>query len=1042
MEGAIELPGEAAPLTPQEVLMALKSASSHQQNLIRSGTQQMQAWEGRPGYYSLLQSAFLDTSLPTDIRYLAVIQLKNGMDKYWRKGVAKCIQKAEKEEMRSKLLEGGMAEANVQLALQNALVISKIARIEYPNDWPDVLTSLIALMRVASESNQLRLQRGLLILLQVVKELASARLRKSQTALQSVTPEIVFFLSNIYTQKVNQWYGFLTSGGDDEGGAMDAMDSSLLALKILRRLLIAGYKYPAHDKDVQELWGHSQLQFGQLFGMISHEPPLISSPAKDLVEKHLLQLSKLHLEMAKTHASSFAALPNSVELARGYWSLIEKYGEAYGSSTFTSKTDADADDEDGRHVLEKLALKGLSLLRSCLQMVFRPKLSFVYRSAEIKEAEKGLIDVIKFQLLTDELVSQMASVIVTKFFIFRQADLEAWNEDPYEWEIREDAGGDGWEFEVRPCSEKLFMDLVINYKHLLAQPLLSFFQSVTGTDNGDIVAKDSVYTAMGIAAPVLSDSFDFDSFLASTLVNDVHKTSPEYKVLRRRIAILIGQWVTIKISVANRPLVYEIFKHLLNPADSVNDQVVRVTAARHLKSAVDDFSFEIEPFLPFAEEFLHRLMGLIRELSHAETQLAVLETIRVIFIRLELQATPFADEIVSLLPDLWTASGEEHLMKQAILTLLTNIVMATKMHSVRYHPLIVPLIQRAVEHGSEMAVYLLEEALDLWRSMLEQTPAAESGPVIPLVDSIFPLLEIGSDSLSVVLGILESYVLLAPEVMLADTTRLRVLSYMTSALEIEKRDLVGLVISIVENMIRQAEILGGTNGVVAVAKDLVESGFMEKILTGLHEAWEAHQTTGPNRRYPKISDVVETDYFTIIARLAITDPATFIGTISSVGPLKSVWGWLSTEWFLHFDSMANPHRQKLSCLALTRLLELPPPMTGLVLQKLQDYFAMWSSVIAELLDGWGEGREALVWSEETPQETKEWDSMEDGRKKVLERTDPVHTIHAHQFTKERLGGLVQNSGGEEAFQRDWLVNVDGDIVKAFQKLGQTQVETD
>ena len=135
------------------------------------------------------------------------------MDKYWRKGVAKCIQKAEKEEMRAKLLEGGMGEANIQLALQNALVISKIARIDYPQDWPDVLTSLIALMRVASESNQLRLQRGLLILLQVVKELASARLRKSQTALQSVTPEIVFFLSNIYTQKVNQWYVFLSEIG-------------------------------------------------------------------------------------------------------------------------------------------------------------------------------------------------------------------------------------------------------------------------------------------------------------------------------------------------------------------------------------------------------------------------------------------------------------------------------------------------------------------------------------------------------------------------------------------------------------------------------------------------------------------------------------------------------------------------------------------------------------------------------------------------------------------------------------------------------------
>jgi hypothetical protein len=964
------------------------------------------------------------------------------MDKYWRKGVAKCIQKTEKEEMRSKLLEGGVAEANGLLALQNALVIAKIARIDYPSDWPDILTSLIAILRIASESNQLRLQRGLLILLQVVKELASARLRRSQTALQSVTPEIVFFLSNLYTQKVNQWYGFLTANGDDEGGAMDAMDSSLMALKILRRLLIAGYKYPSEDKDVRELWGQSQLQFGQLFGMISHEPPLIAYPAKDLVEKHLLQLSKLHLEMTKTHPASFADLPNSVELARGYWGLIEKYGDSYGSSTFTSKSNSDTGDEDGRHVLEKLALKGLSLIRSCLQMVFRPKLSFIYRSAEVKEAEKGLIDVIKFQLLTDELVSQMASVIVTKFFIFRQADLEAWNEDPYEWEIREDAGGDGWEFEVRPCSEKLFMDLVINYKHLLAQPLLSFFQSVTGTGHGDIVAKDSVYTAMGIAAPVLSDSFDFDAFLTSTLVNDIGRHGEEYKVLRRRIAILIGQWVTIKISTENRPLVYQIFKLLLNPVDPVNDQVVRVTAARHLKSAVDDFNFTVEPFLPFADEFLHRLMALIRELSHTETQLAVLETIRVIFIRLEAQAAPFTDEIVSLLPDLWTSSGEEHLMKQAILTLLTNIIIATSVYSVRYHSLIVPLLQRAVEHGSEMAVYLLEEALDLWSHMLQQTPAAKSGPAVELLDSVFPLLEIGSESLTVVLGILESYVILAPAVMLADTMRLRILSYMNNALESVKRDQVGLVISIVENMIREAEILGGTNGVTAVAKDLVESGFIERILTGLHDAWDAHQTTGPGRRYPKISDVVETDYFTIIARLALADPGAFVATISSVGSLDSVWPWLSTEWFLHFDSMANPHRQKLSCLALTRLLELPPPITGLVLHKLQDYFAMWSSVVGELIDGWPEGREALVWSDENPQERNEWETIEDGRKRFLEHDDAVHNIHALAFAKERLGGLVQNAGGEEAFQRDWLVNVDMDIVKAFQRLGQPQEETD
>lgn len=55
MNGAFELPGEAAPLSPQQVLQALQAASSQQQNLIRSGTAQLQTWETERGYYPMLQ---------------------------------------------------------------------------------------------------------------------------------------------------------------------------------------------------------------------------------------------------------------------------------------------------------------------------------------------------------------------------------------------------------------------------------------------------------------------------------------------------------------------------------------------------------------------------------------------------------------------------------------------------------------------------------------------------------------------------------------------------------------------------------------------------------------------------------------------------------------------------------------------------------------------------------------------------------------------------------------------------------------------------
>lgn len=58
MTYTIEVPGEAAPLTPEQVYLALQSASSHQQNLIQTGTKQLQTWESQPGYYTLLQVSF------------------------------------------------------------------------------------------------------------------------------------------------------------------------------------------------------------------------------------------------------------------------------------------------------------------------------------------------------------------------------------------------------------------------------------------------------------------------------------------------------------------------------------------------------------------------------------------------------------------------------------------------------------------------------------------------------------------------------------------------------------------------------------------------------------------------------------------------------------------------------------------------------------------------------------------------------------------------------------------------------------------------
>lgn len=152
----------------------------------------------------------------------------------------------------------------------------------------------------------------------------------------------------------------------------------------------------------------------------------------------------------------------------------------------------------------------------------------------------------------------------------------------------------------------------------------------------DVLLKDSIYAAIGIAAPVIEHNLDFDfgSFLNNTLVEEVQISRSSYNILRRRAAIVLGQWLQVKDGL-NRPLVYQIFQHLLDKMDPMNDQVVRVTAGRQLKNVVDPFEFVAEPFMPYVPNILSSLMALIEEVELPDTKLALLNTISVIVTKME-----------------------------------------------------------------------------------------------------------------------------------------------------------------------------------------------------------------------------------------------------------------------------------------------------------------------------------------------------------------------------------------------------------------------
>ncbi|KAM3515839.1 hypothetical protein MY11210_000610 [Beauveria gryllotalpidicola] len=1034
MSFSIEVPGEANPLSFETLCRALLGASSTEYAQRQAAGQQLLAWSenGQPGYYSGLQTAFLDQSLPLDARFLAIIQLKNGIDRLWRiYALTKAsIQPGEKAAIRSRLFQGTVGEPERKLALHNALVIAKIVRIDYPTDWPDALANIISLLRSSKDGNQHHLHGALEILLRVVKELGTARLRKSQTALQSVTPEIVYVLSEIYAEKSNIWVSYLSSGQGNEEEATIAMRNSLSAIRTLRRLVVVGYDRPHSDSTVEQFWMFSQNQFGQFLSFVNDD-----NASNEMVGKHLLQFTKLHIDMAEQHAASFAFLPNSVPLVRAYWELISKFAEVFDTSGGIRQSQDDVKAKAEGPLQERLALKGLLLLRACVRAAFQPLQTFKYRTPEVKEEQDRARDIIKTQLLKDELVVQIVNAIITHLFVFRKSDLEAWEEDPENWEQQEQSEGNAYEWEVRPCAEKLFLDLLTNYKKLIIPPLLQYFQSAQNPQ-ADIATKEAIYTAMGLSAAHVVNSFDFEAVLSSTLIGDAQQSGGLFRVLRRRIAILISQWAPVKLSDQSRPVVYQIFRHFLNPEDETNDIVVLITAARQLRWIVDELEFSVEAFLPYTADVLCQLVHLVQNVAIDETKLAILESVRILVMRMEEQVAQFGDQLMTSLPKVWENSeSEEYMIKQHIIAIFAALVMSMGNESQRYHGFMMPLLGEAARAGSDLHVHLIDESLELWNAILEQSKPPLTKEVLDLADAALPLLGYQQETASEAMTAVQSYILLAPSAMLDGDMRTGTLTALSNALTSKSRGQVRSATVCIEYLIRAAAELGGSDGISVIIRDMVDIGFMRLIMENLRDAWEAAQTTGPNRRVSKLSTVTEGDYFAILARLALAEPSLFVQLLASFGALDQVWNWLSAEWFSYIHDMDNLPRQKLHLLGLTRLLELPCPMQELVLGKLQDYFDMWATTLAELQEGTPNGRDMLVGDlGELGDEATEYDTPKRITERQMVASDPVHTVQASVFVRERLQDLVGRAGGESAFQEQWAVNVDPDVIAKFQAI--------
>lgn len=225
-----------------------------------------------------------------------------------------------------------------------------------------------------------------------------------------------------------------------------------------------------------------------------------------------------------------------------------------------------------------------------------------------------------------------------------------------------------------------------------------------------LLQKDAVYNACGLASYDLFDEVDFDHWFTNQLISELNNTSSRYKVLRRRIIWMTGQWINVKFARQTRPLFYQVVLKLMSAQE---DLVVRLTAANALKTAIDDVDFNLEDFFQFLDETFGSLFHLLKCSQDCDTKMHVLNVLSLLIQRIGDKVKPFAASLSQYLPELWQESGDHNMLRCAIVSTMTHLVEGLGVLSRNMYSFLLPLIHLSTDITQPPHVYLMEDGLDL-----------------------------------------------------------------------------------------------------------------------------------------------------------------------------------------------------------------------------------------------------------------------------------------------------------------------------------------
>uniref|UniRef100_A0A672QD90 Importin-11 n=1 Tax=Sinocyclocheilus grahami TaxID=75366 RepID=A0A672QD90_SINGR len=937
------------------VLQALTQATSQDSAVLKPAEEQLRQWETQPGFYSVLLSIFNNHLLDVNVRWLAVLYFKNGIDRYWRKVAPHALSEEEKSSLRAGLITNFNEPVN-QIATQIAVLIAKVARLDCPRQWPELIPILLESVKVQDSLQQ---HRALLTFYHVTKTLASKRLATDRRLFQDLASSIYSFACSLWNHHTDTFLQQIYTG--DQQTSLSSLERTLLSLKVLRKLTVHGFIEPHNNMEVMVKTKAFFFQpFHLLFAGRQFGP---GSLCREKLEKTIILFTKVLLDFLEYHPWPFIPLIQcSLEFAVSY--VFTEAGEGV--------------------VFERFIVQCMNLIKMIVKNdAYKPAKNIEDSKPESLEAHK-----IKTAFFTHQTLTEIGRRLVSKYFLLTEEELTMWEEDPESFAV-EETGGDSWKYSLRPCTEVLFLDIFHNYSQTLTPVLLEMVQNL------------QVYNAVGLAAYELFDNVDFDQWFKNQLLGELQVSHNRYKLIRRRVIWLIGQWISVKFKPELRPLLYEVILSLMQDPDLV------------VTLPVDDFEFRTEQFLPYLESIFGLLFQLLQQVNECDTKMQVLHVISCVIERVSIQIRPYVGCLVQYLPVLWKQSEEHNMLRCAILTTLIHLVQGLGAESKNLYPFLLPVIQLSTDVSQPPHVYLLEDGLELWLVTLENSPAI-TPELLRIFQNMSALLELSSENVRTCFQIINAYIYLSATDFLQNYAEALCRSFYELLRDITTEGQVQ-VLKVVEIAIKVSPVLGSH----------MFQPLLPAVLRGIVEG----------ERYP----VVMSTYLGVTGRILLQNSGFFTSLLTQMAveynqEADQLLGSMIEMWVDRMDNITQPERRKLSALALTSLL----PSDNSVIQ---DKFCGIINICVEALhDVMTEDPETATFKDcmlmshfEEPKLTddEEPPTEQDKRRKLLALEDPVHSVSLQQFVYEKLKAQ-QMLMGDQGFQA-LMETVDTEVVRQLQE---------